>query len=143
MELVTNSHPAKMDLLYTVFFIDVCSIFVFPVTYFRTLLNEKTNSRWLWIWPWEESRPMQVTKARFFHFAFLLKSPRFFHDWKSMWYHMKCGCLAQDALTSRIFSHSPELSPSTFPLYQRAAFIPSLSRSSENSPLQLVNVPSN
>lgn len=74
MELVTNSHPAKMDLLYTVFFIDVCSIFVFPVTYFRILLNEKTNSRQRWIWPWEESKPIQVSKAGFFHFAFLLKS---------------------------------------------------------------------
>lgn len=78
MELVTNSHPAKIHLLYTVFFIDVCSIFVFPVTYFRILLNEKTNSRQLWIWPWEESKPMEVTKAGFFYFAFLLKSPRFF-----------------------------------------------------------------
>lgn len=45
MELVTDSHSAKMDLLYTVFFIDVCSIFVFPVTYSRILLNERTNSR--------------------------------------------------------------------------------------------------
>lgn len=65
MELGTNSHPAKMDLLYTVFFIDVCSIFVFPVTYFRILLNEKTNNRLNLT-----LRRKHVTKAGFFILLF-------------------------------------------------------------------------